>query len=40
MRLKAILSITNLASTTALIAIENKMPNVSKLIKKLTMTQN
>ena len=35
-----ILSITNLATTTALNAVENKIPNVSNLVKKkLTITQ-
>ena len=29
----------NLATTTALITIENKIPNVGNLIKKLTITQ-
>ena len=29
----------NLATTTALITIENKIPNVGNLIKKLTTTQ-
>ena len=29
----------NLATTTALITIENKIPNVNNLIKKLTITQ-
>ena len=29
----------NLATTTALIAIENKIPNVGNLIKNLTITQ-
>ena len=29
-----ILSITNLASTTALTAVENKIPNVCNLVKK------
>ena len=32
-------SITNLAATTAVIAAESKIPNVSKLVKKLTITQ-
>ena len=30
--------ITNIATTTAL-AVENKIPNVSKLVKKVTITQ-
>ena len=34
MKLKKIPSITNLATTTALAAIENKIPNVSNLVKK------
>ena len=34
MKLKKIPSITNLATTTALTAIENKIPNVSNLVKK------
>ena len=35
-----ILSITNLATTTALNAVENKIPNVSNLVKKkLTITK-
>ena len=32
-------SITNLATTTALTAVENKIPSVSNLVKKLTITQ-
>ena len=32
-------SITNLATTTSLTAIENKIPNVSNLVKKLIITQ-
>ena len=32
-------SISNLATTTALIAVENKITNVSNLFKKLTTTQ-
>ena len=32
-------NITNLFSTTALTAVENKLPNVSVLVKKLTITQ-
>ena len=32
-------SITNLAATTALIAAENKTPNVSDLLKKRIMMQ-
>ena len=33
-------SITNLATTNALTAVENKKPNVSNLVKKkLTITQ-
>ena len=34
-----IAGITNLATTTALFAVENKTPNVSNLVEKLTMTQ-
>ena len=34
-----IAGITNLATTTALTAVENKTPNVSNLVEKLTMTQ-
>ena len=35
MRLKMkYLILTNLATTTALIAVENKIPNVSNLVKK------
>ena len=34
-----LLSITNLATNTALAAVENKIPNVSNLVKKLTITQ-
>ena len=36
---KEISSITNLATITALTAVENKIPNVSNLVKKLTITQ-
>ena len=37
---KEIPSITDLATTTALTAVENKVPNVSDLLKKkLTITQ-
>ena len=32
-------SITNLANTIALTAVENKIPKVSNLVKKLTITQ-
>ena len=32
--------ITNWASTTALTAVENKILNVSNLVKKMTITQN
>ena len=32
------LNITNLAATTALTAVENKIPNVSILVKKLAIT--
>ena len=35
-----ILNITNLASYTSLTNIENKIPNVSNLVKKLTIAQN
>ena len=34
-----ILSITNLATTTTLTAVENKIPNISNLVKKVTITQ-
>ena len=34
-----IFNITNLVSTTVLTSVENKMSNVSNLIKKLTITQ-
>ena len=34
-----ILSINNLATTTALTAVENKISDVSNLVKKLTITQ-
>ena len=34
-----ILSISHLATTGALTAVENKIPNVSNLVKKLTITQ-
>ena len=33
-------SITNLAAATAVTALESKIPSVSKLVKKLTITQN
>ena len=40
MKLKNIPSITNLATTTtALCSVENKIPNVSNLAKKPTITQ-
>ena len=32
-------SITNLATTTALIVVENKICNVNNLVKKLTVIQ-
>ena len=32
-------SIINLATTTALTAVENKIPDTSNLVKKLTITQ-
>ena len=32
-------NISNLATATAVPAVENKMPNVSNLVKKLTITQ-
>ena len=32
-------NITNLATTTALVAVENKIPNISNLVKKLIITQ-
>ena len=35
----AILSISHLATTGSLTAVENKIPNVSNLVKKLTITQ-
>ena len=38
MRLKKIPNITNLAITTALTAIKNKIPKVNNLVKKLTIT--
>ena len=31
--------ITHLATTTALTAVENKIPDISNLVKKLTITQ-
>ena len=39
MRLKKKPNTTNLATITALTAVENKIPNVSNLVKKLTITQ-
>ena len=33
-------SINGLATTSALTAVENKIPYVSNMVKKLTMTQN
>ena len=40
MRLKAKkTSITSLATTAALTTVENKIPNVSNLVKKLTITK-
>ena len=33
-------NITNLATNTVLTAVENKMSNVSNLVKKLTIPQN
>ena len=40
MKLKAkYQNITNSASTTALTAVESKIPNVSNLVKKLTIKQ-
>ena len=35
----AIPYITNLYTTTALTAVENKIPNINNLVKKLTITQ-
>ena len=32
-------SISNLATTTVLTAVDNEIPNVSNLVKKLTVTQ-
>ena len=32
-------AITNLVTTAALTTVENKIPNVSNLLKKLTITQ-
>ena len=32
-------SITNLDTTAGLTDVENKMPNVSNLVKKMTITQ-
>ena len=32
------LNITNLAATTSVTAVENEIPNVSILVKKLTIT--
>ena len=40
MRLKTkYLIITNVATNSALTAVENKIPSVSNLVKKLTITQ-
>ena len=39
MKLKKIPNTTNLATITALTAVENKIPNGSKLVKKPTITQ-
>ena len=33
------LNITNWVTSTAFTAVENKMPNVSNLVKKVTVTQ-
>ena len=35
---REILSITNLATTTAPTSVENKIPNVNNLVKKFTRT--
>ena len=35
-----IFHLTNLLTTTALTAVQNKIPNVAKLVKRLTITQN
>ena len=37
---RVILSITNIATTTALTAVENELPDIGNLVKKLTVTQN
>ena len=33
------LNVTNLATTTALTVFQNEIPNVSNLVKKLTLSQ-
>ena len=35
-----IFHLTNLLTTTALTAVQNKIPSVAKLVKRLTITQN
>ena len=39
MRLKKLPNITDLTKSTDLTAVENKVPNVSNLVKKLAITQ-
>ena len=39
MKLKKLPNINILATNIALIPVKNKIPNVSKLVKKLTITQ-
>ena len=39
MKVKEISSITNVGTTTAFIATENKIPNISNLVKKWAITQ-
>ena len=39
MKVKEISSITNVGTTTAFIAVENKIPNISNLVKKTAITQ-
>ena len=39
MRLKKLPNITDLTKSTDLTAVENKIPNVSNLVKKLAITQ-
>ena len=38
MKVKEISSITNVGTTTAFIAVENKIPNISNLVKKTAIT--